>query len=321
MKTVDTKGRNDTKEISQTKNNSHNNSYNFYNNNNNKNSTEDITEAAFVNAANSKVVSLLAKEAGFNSVQRSALDSLSDILGIYLERILYSSHTYAELGNRMRPNYHDVEQSLKDEGLPMQNFEKYLEKTKADKTLVKPAKRVLRIERSKSQNMDQTSHFLPSEDEDEDEFSDERRESSGQDLPSYVPSHLPRFPSKHSFRQTPVYIQRPDDPQKVRALNSQQSRTVEENLKRLMSAENQHGLHTDDRKDSIASGSTVAMPLVNYENSMQRRARAKQSGFSDFRASGRNSYSGDKPVIPLKRFSDTLDSPPKDARKNVGPVN
>ncbi|KAI9022159.1 hypothetical protein CLU79DRAFT_702312 [Phycomyces nitens] len=267
MKTIDTKSTQDNQDNKRSTN------------------TDDITEATFVNAANAKVVSLLAKEAGFHSIQRSALDSLSDILGIYLERILYASHTYAELGN------------------------------------LKPAKRLLRVERSKSQNVDQTSHFLPSEDEDEDDFADERRESSGQDLPSYVPSHLPRFPSKHSFRQTPVYIQRPDDPQKVRALNSQQSRTVEENLKRLMSAENQHGLQADDPKDSVASGSTVTMPLVNYENSMQRRARAKQSGFADFRTNGRGSYSGDKPVIPLKRFSDTLDSPSKDARKSVGPVN
>jgi hypothetical protein len=76
-----------------------------------------------------------------------------------------------------------------------------------------------------------------------------------------------------------VYIDRPDNPQRVRELNSQQSRTVEENLKRLMSAESDI-----IRQRELASRETTISPLVdlnltpivNYETNLQRRKRAKR---------------------------------------------
>lgn len=50
--------------------------------------------------------------------------------------------------------------------------------------------------------MEQIPEFLPSENEE----SDEEDEDTENGLPTYVPPHLPSFPSKHSFRQTPVSI-------------------------------------------------------------------------------------------------------------------
>lgn len=47
--------------------------------------------------------------------------------------------------------------------------------------------------------------FLPSDDEaDIDDEGDGRRMREKGEVPSYVPAHLPKFPSKHSFKQTPV---------------------------------------------------------------------------------------------------------------------
>lgn len=51
--------------------------------------------------------------------------------------------------------------------------------------------------------MEETPEFLPSENEDSDEDMDDTTDSAS-GLPTYVPPHLPTFPSKHSFRQTPV---------------------------------------------------------------------------------------------------------------------
>jgi hypothetical protein len=44
--------------------------------------------------------------------------------------------------------------------------------------------------------------FLPSDNEDSDEDMDDHTTEGG--VPTYVPRHLPAFPNKHSFRQTPV---------------------------------------------------------------------------------------------------------------------
>ncbi|KAI9320449.1 hypothetical protein BX666DRAFT_1851714 [Dichotomocladium elegans] len=195
------------------------------------------TNVDFIHESNLRTITIIARECGFDSIQRSALEKLADLLEQYLQNILYNTHTYSELGCRTRPNYHDT-----------------------------PSK-----EASDSYN------FLCSDD---DEENDEVRKATTS-LPEYVPSYMPKFPSRHSFRQTPVYIHRPDDPQRVRELNSQQSRIVEENLKRLMSAENQL-IRRQERADADMLDLTV--PIVNYEGAIQRKRRVKGSHTSDIRA-------------------------------------
>jgi hypothetical protein len=72
----------------------------------------------------------------------------------------------------------------------------------------------------------------------------------------------------------------------VRELTSEQSRTVEENLKKLMSAENQllRQANVDSANALLAESTTknsnnnIMMPIVNYEGFIQRRKRQKQSG-------------------------------------------
>ena len=72
----------------------------------------------------------------------------------------------------------------------------------------------------------------------------------------------------------------------MRELTSEQSRTVEENLKKLMSAENQllRQANVDSANALLAESTTknsnnnIMMPIVNYEGFIQRRKRQKQSG-------------------------------------------
>ncbi|KAI8368579.1 hypothetical protein EDC96DRAFT_574090 [Choanephora cucurbitarum] len=181
---------------------------------------------AFISEANEKIVSIIAKETGFEGVQKPALESFANALSSYFERVFTKAHRLAELGNRTRPNIYDMARSLEAQGLDLNTFQQFLDHQSSSwtpffKTQPKPS------------TLEKIPNFLPSDNED----SEEEEESEG-GMPLYVPRHLPTFPSKHSFRQTPIYINRPDDPQKVRELNSEQSRTVEENLKKLMAAEN-----------------------------------------------------------------------------------
>lgn len=61
----------------------------------------------------------------------------------------------------------------------------------------------------------------------------------------------------------------------MRELNSQQSRTVEENLKKLMATENQILKETTGIQ---VVEDEYMMPIVNYEGFLQRRKKSKQKG-------------------------------------------
>lgn len=64
---------------------------------------------------------------------------------------------------------------------------------------MKKTNKYFKASKSAQSTLENTPEFLPSDNEDSDE--DEENENG---LPTYVPRHLPSFPSKHSFRQTPV---------------------------------------------------------------------------------------------------------------------
>lgn len=245
---------------------------------------------AFTSEVNEKVVSIVAKETGFQGMQSQALDSMANLLGSYIEKMLTSAHLYAELGNRAKPNIHDIRRSLEDTGIELNTFQNYLKTKLNDSDTVKKTNKYFKASKSVQSTLESTPEFLPSDNEDSDE--DEENENG---LPTYVPRHLPAFPSKHSFRQTPIYIDRPDDPQKVRELNSEQSRTVEENLKKLMSAENQ--LLRQSNADTLlvptSAANNIMMPIVNYEGFLQRRKRSKQSG-TTLNVEGSDDKSGKK---------------------------
>lgn len=61
----------------------------------------------------------------------------------------------------------------------------------------------------------------------------------------------------------------------MRELNSEQSRTVEENLKKLMATENQ--ILKESSGIQVIEDEYM-MPIVNYEGFLQRRKKSKQKG-------------------------------------------
>ncbi|CAO3702909.1 unnamed protein product [Rhizopus stolonifer] len=229
---------------------------------------------AFNSKVSERVVSIIAKEVGFQGIQPAALETLSNSLGsCEFQKLLIKSHLYAELGNRAKPNVHDITKSLYDAKVDIPSFEHYLSDTMSSINsthLASKGQKYLRLSRSDKSTLESTPEFLPSDNEDSDE--EEEQESI---RPSYVSENFPTFPSKHSFRQTPIYIKRPDDPQKVRELNSEQSRTVEENLKKLMATENQ--ILKESSGIQVIEDEYM-MPIVNYEGFLQRRKKSKQKG-------------------------------------------
>lgn len=68
---------------------------------------------------------------------------------------------------------------------------------------------------------------------------------------SYVPSHLPAFPGRHTYKATAEYPEREEDPRKIRERVTEEGRLGEEALRRLVSAKVAH------RPPSVGAGQRV----------------------------------------------------------------
>lgn len=76
-----------------------------------------------------------------------------------------------------------------------------------------------------------------------------------------------------------MYVGRHEDQQKVRELTSEQSRTVEDNLKRFNTATESHVLQRSVQEPEISAKKPVA-PIVSYHTAKQRRRRLTELGVS-----------------------------------------
>jgi hypothetical protein len=68
---------------------------------------------------------------------------------------------------------------------------------------------------------------------------------------AYIPTHLPSFPSKHTYSATAVFVERDGDPRKIRERAAEDGRHGEEALRKLASAafrDNQTSASGRDRK-------------------------------------------------------------------------
>lgn len=101
------------------------------------------------------------------------------------------------------------------------------------------------IKASKSEKTIPTLLPSPPPEEDEDLFGAFSgipvlsKELSGEDerqQTSYIPAHFPQFPSKHTYRFTPVFTERETDPRRIRELGMEDSRQGEEALRKLARA-------------------------------------------------------------------------------------
>lgn len=64
-----------------------------------------------------------------------------------------------------------------------------------------------------------------------------------QQIKRFVPKHFPDLPSKHTYKATPEYPKREQDPRKVRERATEEGRLGEEALRRLVGAGSRHPAH------------------------------------------------------------------------------
>ncbi|KAG0196698.1 hypothetical protein BGX28_009844 [Mortierella sp. GBA30] len=228
-----------------------------------------------------KLVSVLALDAGFEGITASALDSLTRAFENYTQQMYSITHSYAELAGRTKPNVHDLEQAFMDMKMSPASLGSYVRKASYSKTplLRGPLQETVAKGRKKKES---NTALLDSDIEDNSDSEDEDNQD-GQNASStpgtkitartIVPEHLPPFPSKHSYKQTPVFVKRPTDPQKIRELNAEQSRLVESNLKRLMAAENKVAMAAA-HKDGSTATVAVAADLLSVKEEQQESAES-----------------------------------------------
>jgi transcription initiation factor TFIID subunit 8 len=53
----------------------------------------------------------------------------------------------------------------------------------------------------------------------------------------YIPKHFPAFPSKHTYKATPVFTNRENDPRKIREKATEEGVLAEQSLRKLMAAQ------------------------------------------------------------------------------------
>lgn len=53
----------------------------------------------------------------------------------------------------------------------------------------------------------------------------------------YIPAHFPAFPPKHSWKASPVFTQRENDPRKIREKATEEGILAEQSLRKLMAAQ------------------------------------------------------------------------------------
>ncbi len=57
------------------------------------------------------------------------------------------------------------------------------------------------------------------------------------DTRPYIPEHFPAFPSKHTYKATPVFTERENDPRKIREKATEEGILAEQSLRKLMAAQ------------------------------------------------------------------------------------
>mmetsp|Transcript_19838 Transcript_19838/g.27700 ORF Transcript_19838/g.27700 Transcript_19838/m.27700 type:complete len:297 (+) Transcript_19838:65-955(+) len=150
------------------------------------------------------------KELGFESVQESVLDSLTEITKKYIEELGRLSHRYTELAARTETNFYDIYHSFKDLGVSFDDLSLF--GSVSDDLSFPKAVAPFPIKKN---------------------IQEKETGITTQESRSYIPSFLPPLPSSHAYVQTPLFADRMDDPREIRKLKSKQKRQTQASLARL----------------------------------------------------------------------------------------
>ncbi|KAL1961418.1 hypothetical protein VTO42DRAFT_146 [Malbranchea cinnamomea] len=167
-------------------------------------------------------IGLALREAGFDQADPLALNEFRDCVEAYMRRFIELVRTSMHNGRRTQPLPHDFEFALRTNKLPLDSLRPYLKPSPPTRKTL-PA---LPTPPPEEQASAIDNSFL----------GDDLSGSLDQKKASHIPSHFPRFPSRHTYQNTEVFTKREADPRKVREQATEEGRLGEEALRKLARA-------------------------------------------------------------------------------------
>ncbi|KAL4875654.1 transcription factor TFIID complex subunit 8 C-term-domain-containing protein [Aspergillus karnatakaensis] len=196
-----------------------------------------INDDAYVDQVMNRIIGQSLRSSGFDIADPLAVESFRDAAEEYFFRLASYARASMLSSRRQQPIPQDIEYAFKRHSLPVNSLLPYLQPP--PKLEPVPA---------------QLPSPPPDEDDDFNILPSLGPQLSGEDdrvRSPYIPKHFPDFPSKHTYRHTPVFTERERDPRKIRERAADDGRHGEEALRKLARAafkDNQPGSGSRDRK-------------------------------------------------------------------------
>ncbi|XP_059485031.1 transcription initiation factor TFIID subunit 8 [Neocloeon triangulifer] len=169
-------------------------------------------------------------EAGFDSVEKVAFETLLEILSSFLISTGNTSRNYCELAGRVQPVAGDLVMTFADLGIDLRGVEKY---ARRQQRLVLPA--LSNAAPPKPITILQAGTKLQH--------------------PSHIPDHLPAFPDPHAYIRTPTHKQPVTEYEALREKAAAQKRDIERALTKFVAK-------TGDTQSLFMTDDVNIFPLV-----------------------------------------------------------
>ncbi|EED12196.1 bromodomain associated domain protein [Talaromyces stipitatus ATCC 10500] len=164
-------------------------------------------------------------ETGYDIAEPTAIDAFRHATEEYILHLASFARQSMTASRRIQPIPQDFEFALQRAFIGTDELTPYVKSLKSEKTI---------------------PTLLPSPPPEEDDLfgaftgipvlSEELSGEDERNRINYIPAHFPQFPSKHTYRFTPVFTERETDPRRIRELGMEDSRHGEEALRKLARA-------------------------------------------------------------------------------------
>lgn len=231
----------------------------------------DSMATEFSRTVTQATVAQIAETTGFDSMQQSALDILSDLLLRYIGEIGATAHSYAELSHRAAPSADDLLMAFKELGIKVEDILAY---TNAQEEV--PFAHTM-----PPYPMQRTPKWPPT-------FA-QRKE----DPPKHMPAWLPALPDKHTYMSTPSFAGHDTDAKRQRLAANKAKRQAEKSLVRL-----------SERMGTAPGAEVAAAPGGNPFLAAPTWEAASAAAAADERPDGGAVSSGQSPVTADVQMED-----------------